>query len=695
MKGSAEARGATVLKIGGWHFEPASRRLWRAARSETLPLKVAEVLQALAAQPGVVVGREQLIEQVWLGNTYTGPRGLTNAIWQLRRLFDDEGVADSAIETIAKTGYRLTLPVLALDEAAARPVPRRRWLLAALLAVLALGTVVAALRPWRVHAPPPAFAAPPRPESLTDYDGMEEYPNLSRDGRWLAFTWEREDRPSQIYARDLRDPAAPLRQLTLGADSELRPVFGPDGQSLAFARVTPAGDCTVWVRDLRSFEERRVAACFYERLHTIFDWSSDGRTFAIAQRDDSGGTVSIFLYDADGRLLRRLTQSTDGQQDSQMAFSHDGRRLAFVRRGYSSGELYVADLAGGEVQQLTHDGAAGIFGLAWLAGDRELAFNSTRDGNFAIWHIAAGGGEPRLYSRLESPFNMAAFPGGGIVVAQHRTAEQIEIRSLRDGSLSSTISSSGRDLYAQWLAGLQRVLLISTRSGRLELWSTDGNGRDARRLPLPRGTFGVPAAAPVGSRYALAVRPVGAQHDALYLGDDGVRAGRAVLQDAHDYQNISFETDGRALIVSSNRGGSWQLWRYAIDGGALAPLTQRGGVYGQRIGDWLYHTRPGIPGLWRLRIGSAAEPERVLDALGIDDWGNWRIHGDALYYVLRTPTHDRLLQHSLRSGAERAVIELPRNAIRIYNSIALADDDRVLLTILGRRQTDLVALRVD
>ncbi|WP_028008212.1 winged helix-turn-helix domain-containing protein [Solimonas flava] len=692
MKGSAEARGATVLKIGDWHFEPASRRLWREARSETLPLKVAEVLQALAAQPGVVVGREQLIEQVWLGNAYTGPRGLTNAIWQLRRLFDDGDVADSAIETIAKTGYRLTLPVLALDE----PAPRRRWIPAVLLAVLALGAVAAALRPWHVYAPPlPTSAALPRPESLTEYDGMEEYPNLSPDGRWLAFTWEREDRPSQIYARDLRDPAAPLRQLTLGADSELRPVLGPGGQSLAFARVTPAGDCTVWVRDLRSFEERRVAACFYERLHAIFDWSPDGRTFAIAQRDAGGGTVSIFLYDIDGRLLRRLTQSIDGQQDSQMAFSHDGRRLAFVRRGYSSGELYVADLASGQLQQLTHDGAAGVFGLTWLAGDRELAFNSTRDGNFAIWHIAAAGGEPRLYSRLESPFNMDSFPGGGIVVAQHRTAEQIEIRSLRDGSLASTISSSGRDLYAQWLAGLQRILLISTRSGRLELWSTDATGRNARRLPLPRGTFGVPAAAPLGSAYAVAVRPFGARHDALYLGDDGTRAGHAVLEDAHDYQNVSFEPDGRALIVSSNRSGSWQLWRYAIDGGALAPLTQRGGVYGQRVADGLYHTRPGMPGLWRLRIGSAAEPERVLDALGIDDWGNWRIRGDALYYVLRTPTHDRLMQRSLRGGAERAVVELPRNAIRIYNSIALADDERVLLTVLGRRQTDLVALRGD
>ncbi|MGH6754681.1 MAG: hypothetical protein ACREDP_21205, partial [Bradyrhizobium sp.] len=111
------------------------------------------------------------------------------------------------------------------------------------------------------------------------------------------------------------------------------------------------------------------------------------------------------------------------------------------------------------------------------------------------------------------------------------------------------------------------------------------------------------------------------------------------------------------------------------------------------VGEWLYHTRPGQPGLWRLRIGSGAAPERVLEDLGQDDWGNWRIGGDTLYYVARTATHDRLMRRPLRGGAETQVLQMPRNAIRIYNSIALTDDGRTLITILGRRQTDIVALR--
>jgi hypothetical protein len=51
------------------------------------------------------------------------------------------------------------------------------------------------------------------------------------------------------------------------------------------------------------------------------------------------------------------------------------------------------------------------------------------------------------------------------------------------------------------------------------------------------------------------------------------------------------------------------------------------------------------------------------------------------------------MRRSLHGGAEVQALQMPRTAIRIYNSIALTDEGRILITILGRRQTDIVALR--
>lgn len=681
------------LRIGDWRFDPSTRQLLRGDTVEPLPLKVAEVLGLLAAQPGLVVSRETLIAQVWDGNSYTGPRGLTNAVWHLRRLLDSPDGKDSAIETIAKSGYRLTLPVQIVAGPPPPPAaPATRapaWRVPALIAALVLAAVAGALM-WKLRPAMPELQTAGRPEPLTVFDGMEEFPDISADGRWLAFTWEREERPSQIFARDLQQPDAPLRQLSLGSDSEVRPVWSPDAQRIAFARITPAGDCSVLIRDIDTFHERTIAPCFYERLHQILDWSPDGKTLAIARQDREAGSVAVYLHDLDGGPARQLTHPDQGAQDSQLTWSQDGTRLAFVRRTVNVGELYAVDLQGRETR-LTSDGT-GIFGLTWMADDAGIVFNSLRDGNFALWRIAADGGAPQLYSRIETPFNMTALPGGGIALSQHRTAEHIEVRGLADGALRSNISSGGRDLYAQWSPVLNRLLFVSTRGGRYELWNTDPDGNDARRLRTPTGSLAVPAWSPTDARYAITLRPADQRHDHLYIGDAAGDTLRAVIDDDHDYQNATWEADGRALLLSSNRGGTWELWRYRIENASFEQLTREGGQFAQRVGERLYHTRPGRPGLWQLRPGEQT-PTIVIDELAVDDWANWRVRGNTLYYVARKPQHDEVRARTLADGREHVVLSLPRNAIRIYNSLSVSEDGRMALTILGRRQADIVALR--
>lgn len=690
--------GAPCWRIGAWTFDPATRHLSRDGRDEALPLKVAEVLGLLVRSAGQVVTRDTLIAEVWAGNQYTGPRGLTNAIWLLRRLFDGDADSDSAIETIAKSGYRLRLavqPIAAEPPPAPPPAPAavaapRRWPLLAAAAGGVLLLAVLALFGLRAQRVPAELTA--RPEPLTMFDGLEEYPAISNDGRWLAFTWEREEHPSQIYARDLLHPDAPLRQLSLGDRSEVRAVWSPDAARIAFASLTPEGGCTVMIRDVNTYQQNAVAPCFYERLHQVFDWSPDGATMAIARQDPESGAVAIHLHPLQGGAERRLTHPSQGAQDSQLAWSHDGRRVAFVRRNADAGELYVVDLEGRE-RQLTTDGS-GIYGLTWLSGDAELVFSSMRDGNFALWRIPATGGTPRLYSRLEWPFNMTAIPGqpGAIAVSQHKSLEHLEVRSLADGALISDLRSGGRDLFAQWSPALNRLIFVSTRGGRYEPWTSDPAGNEARRLTVPQGSLGLPAWSPLDARYAITLRPSGQAHDQIYIGDAAGDSLRQAVHDEHDYQNVNWEPGGRSLLVGSNRGGGWELWRYDIDSGAFEQLTRAGGEYGQVVGPWLYHSRHGMAGLWRLRPGDAA-PQAVVPDLAVDDWGNWRIVGSMLYYVARTPQYDQVRSRDLDSGAERVILSLPGNSIRYYNSFSVTADGRMVLTVLGRRQADIVALR--
>ncbi|WP_141291955.1 winged helix-turn-helix domain-containing protein, partial [Ideonella azotifigens] len=114
----AAATAARFWTIGRFRLDLATRSLSAGpgadgiALSENLSVKTAAVLQRLAERAGEVVPRERLIAEVWEGNSYTGSRALTQAIWQLRRVLDTEAAAggESAIKTISKAGYQLLLP---------------------------------------------------------------------------------------------------------------------------------------------------------------------------------------------------------------------------------------------------------------------------------------------------------------------------------------------------------------------------------------------------------------------------------------------------------------------------------------------------------------------------------------------------------------------------------------------------------
>src|SRR5262245_21104984 len=75
--------------------------------------KIMQVLAALAASPGQVVTRDELMERVWSG-VFVTDDALHRAIRELRRLFDDDADAPKVIETIRKRGYRLIAPVAAV-----------------------------------------------------------------------------------------------------------------------------------------------------------------------------------------------------------------------------------------------------------------------------------------------------------------------------------------------------------------------------------------------------------------------------------------------------------------------------------------------------------------------------------------------------------------------------------------------------
>lgn len=108
---------------GDFVVHPAIDRLTRGKLRVELEPKTMAVLLALAAQPGEVIGSDELIRLVWDGRPM-GENPVYKAIAKLRRALDDETDEPRYIETIARKGYRLLLqPQTLAAVTATQPAP--------------------------------------------------------------------------------------------------------------------------------------------------------------------------------------------------------------------------------------------------------------------------------------------------------------------------------------------------------------------------------------------------------------------------------------------------------------------------------------------------------------------------------------------------------------------------------------------
>ena len=89
-----------------------------------LRAKVMDLLTYLAARPGEVVSKEQLLDDVW-GSRAVSESALTRTVTELRQALGDNAEAPHLLETIPKRGYRLIGSVVSVDpRRAGSPSPR-------------------------------------------------------------------------------------------------------------------------------------------------------------------------------------------------------------------------------------------------------------------------------------------------------------------------------------------------------------------------------------------------------------------------------------------------------------------------------------------------------------------------------------------------------------------------------------------
>lgn len=107
-KDDSSSRSSPFL-IEEWLVEPAANQLRSLATDEqrSLEPRLMHLLCLLARAPGTVQTRDYLINQIW-PKVIVNENSLTRAVSELRKKLELEGATKRLIDTIPKTGYRLS-----------------------------------------------------------------------------------------------------------------------------------------------------------------------------------------------------------------------------------------------------------------------------------------------------------------------------------------------------------------------------------------------------------------------------------------------------------------------------------------------------------------------------------------------------------------------------------------------------------
>ena len=348
--------GASRFEFGTVTLIPDERLVLKDGRPVPFTPKAFDLLAELAANPGRLLTKEQLMQAVW-PDTTVEESNLTYHVFAIRKALGENGDSGPYIETVPKRGYRFVAAVRRVEgiahdaqpstiEVSGEPSPvvssdprgRRRIGGAIALAGVAMLGALLVLGGGRLRSRPVASTPLRFQEPVTGRLAESGMFSVSPDGRRLVFATEGPDGILRLWMRTL---------------SVLQPVPLPGTELLTI--VPPA----VWSPDSRfvaydpGWVMKKVgidggtpqSVC--ELPHTAVggSWNADGDLLL----GNAGGGL-LRCPAAGGRATSVTTPGGPGvEQHLFPSFLSDGRRYIYLRLSRSNPEasgIYAGEMGG-------------------------------------------------------------------------------------------------------------------------------------------------------------------------------------------------------------------------------------------------------------------------------------------------------------------------------------------------------------
>jgi Tol biopolymer transport system component/serine/threonine protein kinase len=242
------------------------------------------------------------------------------------------------------------------------------------------------------------------PRLVNKDDGVQ--PQWSPNGQFIAYWAIDLDGNRDLWT--VRVTGGPPTRITKDAYLDWNPVWSPDGAWLYFCS-NRGGSMGIWRIPMK--ESTGEARGTPEPIHTPASYPAhltfarNGRYMAYVQQVTTGRLSAVRFDPARDAVVsepKEILQSAKGV--SRPSLSPDGSWLAFNSTEQDE-ELFILNSDGSGLRQLTNGGYRNR-GPRWSPDGKQLAFFSTRSGDWEIWTENPNGGDLRQLTSLAG-YNVA------------------------------------------------------------------------------------------------------------------------------------------------------------------------------------------------------------------------------------------------------------------------------------------------
>jgi Tol biopolymer transport system component/DNA-binding winged helix-turn-helix (wHTH) protein len=507
--------------------------LLREGQFVPLTPKAFEILLVLVRNPGRVLKKEELIEEVW-PDAFVDENNLPRNISSLRKALGEGPAEHKYIVTLPGQGYRFVAEVRQLDSPNGTPT---RSLLESV--------------PFEASKPEPAITfheefvrsepATRKPRSINLLVAVCACLALALaiSSYFLVQQW--------LHTSQSITPQRKLWQLTFEPGLEIDPSWSPDGRFVAYSS-DQSGNFDIWVRSIGEGNSVQVTSSVAHDWQP--NWSPDGLSLVFRSEREGGG---LFVVPALGGSERKLCGF-----GYRPRWSPDGSQVLFYSSAYTGAvksKTFVINASGGTPRDVLNDFVPQFVStllVAWHPdGTRLSVWGNHRQAGWSFWTVPLNGGTP-LQSQID-PDVQSQLKEAGV-----RFANFLWMPSA-NGLIFEGESQGVRNLWKvkvdpstlRWIDGLER---ITTGAGKDSDIAVSSDGRKlAFSIRSERSRLWTVPFDPIAGQTTGTSQPL------TVAGMDALQPG--------------LSPDGKMLVFRKRRADKEELWAKSLADGRETLLT--------------------------------------------------------------------------------------------------------------------------